>query len=372
MANGGKVKIGVIGCGKIAGAYLGMAKNFPNVEMNACADMVLDVAKAKAAEYGIPRVLTVDELLKDPEIEIVLNLTVPKAHVPVSLAAIENGKHTYLEKPLGIDRADGRKLLQAAAAKKLRVACAPDTFMGAGVQTARRLLEEGAIGRPVAFTAQMLCPGHESWHPSPEFYYEVGGGPMFDMGPYYLTALLNLLGPVKRVTGIATVAIPERTITSEPKKGKKVKVETPDHVCGLMEFENGVAGAITTSFAVKFAGQYEGKQPITIVGTEGTLKVPDPNGFDGEVLLRKAGDDDFKPVPHTFIKGYGRSVGLADLANAIRSGRPHRCSAEQAMTVLDLMQGFLDSSREGKAVSPGQKYTKPAPMPAHLPFGTLD
>jgi predicted dehydrogenase len=366
-----KIRIGVVGCGKISGAYLGMAKNFPQVEMLACADMSLDAARAKAAEYNIPKVLTVDELMRDPEIEVVLNLTVPKAHVPVSLQAIENGKHTYLEKPLGIDRADGRKLLAAAAAKKLRVGCAPDTFMGAGIQTARKLIDEGAIGKPVAFTALMLCPGHERWHPSPEFYYEVGGGPMFDMGPYYLTALLNLLGPVKRIAGVATTAIPERTITSEPKKGKKVKVETPDHICGTIEFENGCAGTIMTSFAVEHGG-YDGKTPISIMGTEGTIRVPDPNGFDGPVFLRRKGDADFVEMPHTFIKGYGRSVGLADLAIAARTGRAHRCSAEMAMTVLDLMQGFLDSSNEGRALSPGQKFTRPAPMPGHLPFGQLD
>lgn len=366
------VRIGVIGCGAISGAYLGMAKNFPQVTIAACADMNLEAAQKKAAEFGVPKACTVEELLADKSIEIVLNLTVPKAHVPVSIAALEAGKHTYLEKPLGIDRADGRKLLDVAAAKGLRVGCAPDTFMGAGVQTARKLIDDGAIGKPVGVIALMMCPGHESWHPSPEFYYEVGGGPMFDMGPYYLTALLNLLGPIQRITGAATIAIPERTITSQPKHGKKVNVETPDHICGTLEFENGAAGTIITSFAVRFGAQYDGRNPITIMGTEGTIKVPDPNTFDGSVFLRRVGDADFAEVPHTFVKGYGRSVGLADMAVAIRSGRPHRCSAEQAMTVLDLMQGFLDSSREGRAVSPGLKYTRPAPMPPELPFGQLD
>jgi predicted dehydrogenase len=366
------VRIGVVGCGAISGAYLGMARNFPQVEIHAVADMNLDAARKKAEEFGVKRVMGVEELMKDPAIEIVLNLTVPKAHVPVSLLAIENGKHTYLEKPLGIDRNDARKLLTAAAAKKLRVGCAPDTFMGAGVQTARKLLDEGTIGTPVGFIANMLCGGHETWHPSPEFYYEVGGGPMFDMGPYYLTALLNLLGPVKRLSGIASIAIPERTITSQPKHGKKVKVETPDHIVGAVEFDNGCAGTIQTSFAVRKSWQYDGGSPITIMGTDGALRVPDPNGFDGTVHFIRAGDKDWTEAPHTFMKGYGRSVGLADMAVAIRSGRPHRCSAEQAMTVLDLMQGFLDSSASGKAHAPGQKYSRPAPMPAHLPFGQLD
>jgi predicted dehydrogenase len=313
----------------------------------------------------------VDQLLADDSIELVLNLTVPKAHVPVALAALGAGKHTYCEKPLGIDRDQGRQVIDLAKQKGLRVGCAPDTFLGAGIQTARKLLDDGAIGRPVAFTANMQCRGHESWHPSPEFYYEAGGGPMFDMGPYYLTALLNLFGPVKRVTGIATVAIPERTITSQPKQGKRIQVETPDHIVGLMEFANGVAGTITQSFAV-IDGGYDGGHPIIVNGTDGVLYVPDPNGFDGPVRVRRSGERQAVDVPHLFVKGYGRSVGLADMAVAIRSGRPHRADGQQAFAVLDLMQGFLDASTTGTAVRPSTPYVRPAPMPAHLPFGQLD
>jgi predicted dehydrogenase len=365
------VKVGVIGCGAISGAYLGMAKNFPLVEIAACAD--LDPAKSRAAaeKFGIARVVTVKEMMKDDSIQIILNLTVPKAHVPVGLEAIRHGKHMYCEKPLGVNRGEGKKLIAAAAKKGLRIGCAPDTFMGAGVQTVRKLIEDGAIGKPVAFTAFMMCAGHESWHPSPEFYYELGGGPMFDMGPYYLTALLNILGPVKRLSSSATIAIPERTITSQPKFGKKVTVETPDHICGSMEFECGAAGVLVTSFATRFA-PYDGTNPITIFGTEGTLKVPDPNGFDGPVFIRKNADPDWSEVAPLFVKGYGRSVGLADMAYAIRSGRELRAGGQQAMAVLDLMQGFLDSSAKGKAFMPTVSYKKPAAMPAQLPFGMLD
>jgi predicted dehydrogenase len=368
-----RVKVGVIGTGAISGAYLGMAKNFPLVEMAACADMNLDAARAKASEFGIPKVCTVDEIFADRSIEIVLNLTIPKAHVPVALRAIASGKHTYCEKPLGIDREEGRKLLDAAKAAKLRVGCAPDTFMGAGVQTARKVIDDGTIGRPVALTAFMMGRGHESWHPNPQFYYEKGGGPMFDMGPYYLTALLNLLGPVKRISGMSAIEIPDRVITSEPKKGTKISVETPDHICGLMEFEAGAIGTIIQSFATRFA-EFGGpsKQPITIFGTEGTLRVPDPNQFDGPVHVRQKDEAEWREVPHSFVAGYGRSVGLADMAQAIRAGRKHRCSAEQSFTVLDLMQGFQVSSDSGRAVTPTTKYERPAPMPAHLPFGTLD
>jgi predicted dehydrogenase len=191
------------------------------------------------------------------------------------------------------------------------------------------------------------------------------------MGPYYLTALLNLFGPVKRLSGLASIAIPERTITSKPKFGKKMTVETPDHITGSIEFENGTMGTIIQSFATRFA-PYDGKQPITVFGTEGTMKVPDPNGFDGPVHVRKKDDADWVEMPHQFVKGYGRSIGLADMAYALRSGRAHRASAEQAYAVLELMQGFLDSSTTGKAVKPKQKYKRPAPMPADLPFGTLD
>jgi predicted dehydrogenase len=223
----------------------------------------------------------------------------------------------------------------------------------------------------VGFSALMLCRGHEHWHPSPEFYYEVGGGPMFDMGPYYLTTLLNLLGAPKRVSSMATIAIPERTITSEPKKGKKVTVETPDHIVGAMEFKNGAIGTFAMSFAVKYA-THSGQHPITIFGTEGTLKVPDPNGFDGLPSVRTTSDQDWREVPHAFVKGYGRAVGLADMAYAIRGGREARCNGQQAFAVLDLMQGFLESGESGRAYTTKVRYDRPAPMPAELPFGTLD
>ena len=363
-----KISVGVIGCGAISGAYLGMAKNFPIVEIAACSDLNMEVARKRAEEFAIAKVLTVDELLKDDSIHVVLNLTIPNAHAPIALRALEAGKHTYAEKPFGVNREEGQQVLAAAKNKKLRVGCAPDTFMGAGIQTARKLIDEGAIGRPVAFTAFMMCRGHETWHPSPEFYYEVGGGPMFDMGPYYLTALFNLLGPIKRLTGAATIAIPERTITSEPKNGKKIKVQTPDHICGTIEFENGAIGTMVQSFATYFAPF----EPIIVFGTEGSMKVPDPNGFDGPVKVMKPGDNDWQDVPHQFVTGYGRSVGLADMAYAIQSGRKHRASGEMAFAVLDAMQGFLDSSENGKAVKPVARFQRPAPMPTDVPFGTLD
>jgi len=365
------VRIGLVGCGAISGAYLSAAPLFPVMKVVACADLSREAAERKAAEFGVPRVCTVDELLADNSVDVVLNLTVPKAHAEIALRALEAGKHTYSEKPLGISRDEGRRILQGAAAHGLRVGCAPDTFLGSGVQTARKLIDGGAIGKPVAFTAFCMSRGHESWHPAPEFYYQRGGGPMFDMGPYYLTALFNLLGPVRRLTGAASVAVPERTITSQPRAGKKIRVETPDHVCATMEFENGATGVIIQSFAT-YHPQYDERQPITVYGSEGTLKVPDPNTFDGPVHVRGAGDRDWREVPPIFQTGYGRSVGLADLAHAIRSGRRHRAGGELAFAVLDVMQGFFDSSESGRAYAPVAKFDRPAPMPADMPFGQLD
>lgn len=365
------VNVGVVGCGAISGAYLGMAKNFPGVKIAAVSDLDLARARAAADKYGVEKVCTVEDLLKDDSIEIVLNLTIPAAHLPLAIRAIEAGKHTYLEKPLGVDRAEGKQLVALAKSKNLRVGCAPDTFMGAGIQTARKLIDDGAIGKPVAFTAFMMGRGHEHWHPSPEFYYQPGGGPMFDMGPYYLTALLQLLGPIKRITGFASIAIPQRTITSAAKKGTVMNVTTPDHIAGTIEFVNGAVGTIVQSFAMR-AAAYDGRQPIQIFGTQGSLKVPDPNGFDGPVALCSFGDkDEWKEVPHAFVTGYGRSVGLADMATAIQTGRPHRASLEQAFTVLDAMQAFLDSSASGTAIDIAPGYERTAAMDASLPFGTL-
>jgi predicted dehydrogenase len=217
----------------------------------------------------------------------------------------------------------------------------------------------------------MLSRGHETWHPSPEFYYETGGGPMFDMGPYYLTALLNLLGPVKRLSGMASVAIPQRTITSKDKFGQTIVVQTPDHICGMLEFQNGAVGNIITSFATRFP-TYDGRQPITIYGTQGTMRVPDPNDFDGPVHYRRKDDADWIEAQPEFVKGYGRSIGVADMAYAMQSGRAHRADGQQAYAVLDLMQGFLDSSESGRSYEPKAAYERPAPMPAGLPFGVLD
>lgn len=372
------VKVGVVGCGAICHQYFKHATHYAVLDMAACADMMPDKAQAVAAQYGIPRVLSVDELLADPEIEMVLNLTIPKAHAPIALRAIERGKHHYAEKPFGVTREEGQAILAAAKKTGVRTGCAPDTFFGAGHQTARKLIDDGAIGQPLVATAFMMGRGHESWHPNPEFYYEPGGGPMLDMGPYYLTALVNMLGPISAVNGMTGVMIPVRTITHGdgkgghgPKYGNTIEVKTPDHVTGCIKFKCGAIGTIITSFATAHS-VHDGRNPITIHGSEGTLRVPDPNGFDGKVHLRKLAEPEWQEIPHTHTLGLGRAAGLADLAQAIRTGRPHRASGELAFNVLDAMIGFLDSGQTGNLVHTADNYERPAALPTGMPLGEMD
>jgi len=365
-----RVKLGIVGCGNISKAYILTAQSFPIMEVTAVADLDLDRAREKAKEFGIPKACTTKELLADPAIEIVVNLTVPKAHTDVALAAIAAGKHVFNEKPLAVKLEDGKKILAAAKKQKVRVGCAPGTFLGGGLQTCRKLIDDGAIGQPLAATAFMTCPGHESWHPSPEFYYEVGGGPMMDMGPYYLTALTQMLGPVKRVTGSAKILKPERVIGSEPKKGKKITVETPDHITGVLDFANGAVVTIVTSFAVWHAHLPR----IEVYGSEGTLSVPDPNSLRGPVAMRLAREGDWRDVPltHGHFDGHKWGIGVADMAYALRSGRPHRANGENACHVLEVMHAFLSASRDGKHCTIEAPFTRPPPLPRGLAENALD
>jgi len=365
------VKIGIIGCGNISSKYFATARAFRILECIACADALPERAQARAQEFGIPKACTVEALLADPEIEIVVNLTTPQAHTAINLAAIAAGKHVYTEKPLAIAREDGARVLAAAQAAGVRVGCAPGTFLGGGLQTCRKLLDDGAIGRPVAASAFMMSHGHESWHPDPAYYYQAGAGPMFDMGPYYLTALTTLLGPVRRLSGAAGILIGERTITSQPHYGEKIVVETPDHVAGTLEFASGAIGTIITTFAT-----WNSRLPrIEIYGTEGTLGVPDPNSLAGPVYLCRAREREWIEVPLTHGHTDGRvqwGIGVAEMAHAIRAGRPHRATGQQAYHVLDLMQGFLDAAREGRYHLPSSSFQRPAPLPLGLPEDLLD
>lgn len=361
-------KVGIIGCGNISGIYFQAGKTFDAIEIVGCADLIHDRAKASANEHGCKAYKTVDELLADPDIEIVMNLTIPIAHAEIAFKAIEAGKSVHNEKPLAITRADGKKMLEMAKAKGVRVGCAPDTFMGGGIQTCIKLIDDGWIGEPIGATAFMTCHGHEGWHPDPEFYYKVGGGPMFDMGPYYLTALVALMGPMKRVTGSTRVTFPERTIGSEPKRGTKIKVDVPTHIAGVMDFANGAIGTIIQSFDV-----WAAHLPcIEIFGTEGTLSVPDPNGFGGPVsVCRPGGSWTEMPLTHGYQEN-SRGIGIADMAYGLRSGRPHRASGDLAYHVLDVMHAFHDASDQGKHIMLESTCKRPAPLPMGLRHGTLD
>jgi len=369
MAKASKTAVGVIGCGNISGIYLKNCQVFQATRVAACADLDPVRAKAQAAEFKVPRACTPAELLADPEIQIVVNLTIPKAHASVALAALEAGKSVHNEKPLAITREDGKKLLATAKAKGLRVGCAPDTFLGGGFQTVRKLIDDGVIGQPIGAAAHFACHGHESWHPDPEFYYKVGGGPMFDMGPYYLTALVSLMGPVRRVTGSARATFAERTITSEPKHGQKIKVDVPTHVTGILDFASGAVGTVLTTFDVWAADLPN----LQIFGTEGSVVLPDPNGFGGPVRVRRAREKTWQDVPLTH--GYtenSRGLGVADLACALASGRPHRASGDLAYHVLDIMHAIHDASREGRHVELGSTCERPAPLPVGLKEWELD
>lgn len=339
------IKAGIIGCGNISGIYLENCKKFSTLELIACADLDLDKAKSQADKYDIPLACSVEELLAHPEIALVINLTIPAVHAKVSLQVLEAGKHVYVEKPLALTLEQGQEVLETATKKGLLVGSAPDTFLGAGIQTALNLISEGAIGRPVSATAFMMSRGHESWHPDPEFYYADGGGPMFDMGPYYLTALVQLLGPIRRVAGITSKALPERIITSEKKHGQRIHVAVPTHVAGTMEFDNGAVATMITSFDI-FGGST--LPHIEIHGTEGSLLVPDPNGFGGTVMYRKPGEADWTKLP--LIDGYDgncRGIGPADMADALMQQRKHRANGDVAYHVLEAMWAFHFSSDSG-------------------------
>jgi predicted dehydrogenase len=362
------VNVGLIGCGNISNAYFAGSKNSEIIRIVACADLDSARAQARAQEHGI-RAATVDELLHDPEVELIVNLTVPKAHAPVNLSALRAGKHAYCEKPFALDSAAGAAVLALAKEKNLLVGCAPDTFLGGGQQTARNALDRGAIGRPVAALAFMMCRGHESWHPSPQFYYEKGGGPMFDMGPYYITALINLLGPVARVSGSTKSAFPERLITSQPFAGTKIPVETPTHVTGVMDFADGATATIVTTFDT-----WPYPLPcIVVFGTEGTMEVPDPNSFGGPVRLRSADGKTYDEIPHTHTTERGRGAGVADMAYSIRRReRAHRASGQLAQHATEVMESFEKSSVAGRHLNLVSTCPRPAALPLGLSPSQLD
>ncbi|HEX4086790.1 MAG TPA: Gfo/Idh/MocA family oxidoreductase [Chthoniobacteraceae bacterium] len=364
-----KSRIGIVGCGNISTIYLENSARFENIEVTAVADLDPARAEAQARAFNISNILTPKELIEGDKVDIVLNLTIPAAHGEVALDALRNGKSVYNEKPLSSRREEAAEMTALARKHGLRVGCAPDTFLASPHQNARKLLDEGAIGAPVAAVAFMLSGGPDSWHPNPWFFYQPGGGPMFDMGPYYLTMLTSLLGPVKRVSGSARISTARRAIAQGPNEGKSIDVQTPSHIAGLLDFVSGPVATIVTSFDIP------GKNHlpcIEIYGTGGTMQVPDPNCFDGEVLINRPGEKEWTAVPSPF--GYGenaRGLGLADMAAAIASRRPHRANEHMAAHVLDIMHAILEASAKGTHMELKTEMTRPEPLPEHLEFGQV-
>ncbi|MGC4026771.1 MAG: Gfo/Idh/MocA family oxidoreductase [Mesorhizobium sp.] len=361
--------IGIIGCGNISATYFGLAPMFKGIEVRAGADINMDAAKARAKQYGV-RAETIADLLKAKDIDIVVNLTIPAAHYDVSKQILDSGKHVYSEKPFVLSVKDGQDLQKRAAKKGLHIGSAPDTFLGGSHQLARHLVDSGKLGKITSGTLHIMNHGMEHWHPNPDFFFLPGGGPVLDLGPYYIADLINLIGPVKRVAALTSIPAKERTISSKPRKGEKLKVETPTTILALLEFENSATVTLNASWDV----WSHGHAPIELYGEEGSLFIPDPNFFGGEVRYTKQG----KPVTkapkweHPFSvpnqqHGEGamanyRTAGLADMALAILAGRPHRCSQEVALHAVDVMTGILRSGETGKFVSMVTTCERPAAL----------
>jgi predicted dehydrogenase len=364
MAISSRGRVGIIGCGNISRAYATKLRALPDLELVACADLDPTRARALATDFGVPSTLAPDELLSHPDIDVVVNLTVPLAHAAITRSALEAGKHVYSEKPLALDSRDGAALVELARQGGLRLGCAPDTFLGAGLQTCRALIDAGAIGTPLAANALFHGSGPESWHPDPRTFYQRGAGPLYDVGVYYVTALVALLGPVRRVTGAARISRARRPITSQPLAGTWMDVEVPTHVAGVLEHEAGTVATLVASFDVP-ATRF---RFIEVYGTEGTLSVPDPNTFGGPVQVRRVADADWTDIPLSHGNAaQSRGLGLGDMVRAQRSGRPHRASGELAHHVLEVMEGVLVAADEGRHQDIQSRVERPVPLAAGLP-----
>jgi predicted dehydrogenase len=361
--------IGIIGCGNISTTYLGLAPLFKGLQVVAVADMNMDAARARAAEYKV-QAQTVDALLGNPDVGLVINLTIPDAHYPITRRAVEAGKHVYSEKPLVLSLADGVALRDLAVAQGVLVGCAPDTFLGGAHQQVRAMIDEGAIGTVTAGAGAFMGPGMEMWHPTPHFFFQPGAGPMLDMGPYYIGNLINFLGPVRRVGALATSAHATRTVTSQPNAGQVIPVNTPTNIHALMEFHSGATIGLSVSWDV----QAHKRVNMELYGTEGSLFVPDPNFFGGKIEM--AGRDgnivEVAAWDHPFSRanqdhGRGplanyRTAGVADMVAAIVEGRDHRCSLDRTLHAVDVMIAALTSGETGQFVTLTTTCTRPAAL----------
>ena len=367
-----RAKIGIIGGGNIAEIYLRHGNLFSNLEIVAIADIVPAVAKARAEQFSI-RAMTVDGLLKDDGIDAVINLTVPNAHFQVSHEILSAGKHAYSEKPLSLTRTDANRLVKEADGRGLKLGGAPDTFLGGGAQTVRRLLDKGTIGTVVAATAHVMGHGMENWHPNPAFFFKPGGGPVFDIGPYYITTLVSLLGPVRRVAAMAKKGFDERIVTSEPRRGERIKVTTPTTINAVLEFEQGTQATLGTSWDVWRHGH---ANPIELYGTDGSMFVPDPNFFGGTISYSDKGGEyetvdtsaapfaapNWPAPPAAPTRANYRLLGVADLIDAVNRNREPRCSGRLAAHVVDVMESILASARERRFVNIRSTVERPAPL----------
>ena len=367
-------KVGIIGCGMISDTYFKAAKKFNIIEVVACSDIIPERAAKKTELYGVPN-MTNEELLAREDIEIVINLTPPRIHSKIAIDTLNAGKHAYSEKPFGVDAEDAAKVMSLAKEKGLRVGCAPDTFLGGAQQTARKLIDDGWIGKPLSGTAMVLERGPEDWPQAP-FFYDYGAGPMLDLGPYYITALVNMLGPAESVTAVTAKGFETRTYGPEVADEYKDKykpfdqypVNVTTHLTGIIKFKCGAIITVITSFDC----YNHGHSPIEIYGTEGSMQVPDPNIFGGKIRIFKPGYEDWKEIPLTH--GYtenSRSIGAADMAYALRSGRPHRANGELANHVLEIMLSFDKSSEAGKEIILQTTCARPEALPLGLTPGML-
>jgi predicted dehydrogenase len=357
-------RVGIVGLGFISRQYLEVLAGHPAVTIAAVADLDGPRAAAVAAELPGSRAVPVQDLLAADDVQTILNLTIPGAHAEIALGALGHGKHVYGEKPLAATFAEARTVLGTATAAGLNVGCAPDTVLGAGIQTARAAIDGGLIGRPMSASAVMVTPGHERWHPNPDFYYLPGGGPLLDMGPYYLSALVHLLGPVRAVTGSAARPRAERVIGSGPRSGERIPIEVETHVSGVLEHADGPLSTVTMSFD----GVRTTAAPIEVHGETGTLAVPDPNHFDGEVRHFALAGDRWNPLePSAGYAGAGRGIGLLDQVLAA-PGRPPRAGGELALHVLEAMTALLRSAAEGRRI----ELTTTAERPRAVPLISAD
>lgn len=362
--------VGVIGCGNISSAYLGLSKMFKGIEMRACADLNMDAARGQAEKYGV-RAMSVDEILAADDIDIIVNLTIPAAHFEVSRKILEAGKHVFSEKPFVLSVAEGQALLDLAASKGLRVGSAPDTFLGGAHQQARALVDSGDLGVITGGVASVMGRGMEMWHPNPDFFFKPGGGPVLDLGPYYITNLVQLIGPVKRLACFSSTPRTKREITSQPRAGEFVTVETPTSLRGVLEFENGATVTLNTSWDV----HSHGLSPIELYGEKGSVFVPDPNFFGGEVRATDGAEPrDLPAFDHPFgvpneehnqgkMANY-RTSGLADMAAAIREGRPHRCGQDLAQHVMEVLLALITAGEIGEVVNIASTCERPAALSA--------